>query len=93
MDTLLTIALEAAIPLWQMKLKKLPWSEVLSRVKGVADLIGSKGDILQFGGGKKGEVAKVFNRAAEGIAVMSFLPGGVTIFGQHWEDQHPEQGR
>ena len=88
-ESLLTVTLELAVPLWQMKLKNMPWSEALAGIKGASDLIGSKGDILQFGGGKKGEVAKVLNKMAEAIAVLSFLPGGVTLFGQHWEDQHP----
>ncbi|MEK6609189.1 MAG: hypothetical protein AABZ30_16140 [Myxococcota bacterium] len=43
-----------------------------------------------FGGGKPGEVADLFNRTAKAIAVLSFAPGGVTVFGQHWEAQHPD---
>jgi hypothetical protein len=52
---------------------------------GAADLLASKGDILQFGSKKKGEAAEIFNRVAEAIAIMSFCPGGVTLFGEHWE--------
>jgi hypothetical protein len=42
-------------------------------------------------GKKPGETAKVFNALAESIGVLSFAPGGVTAFGNHWESWHPEQ--
>lgn len=36
-------------------------------------------------GDKKGEPAKLFAYLAEAIAVLAFVPGGITIFGQHYE--------
>ena len=88
-NTLLPDTLACAIPLWQNDLKKLPWSEVDIQLSGTAKLLGSRGDLLLFGGGKKGEVAALFNKVAKSIAIMSFWPGGITLFGQHWEDTHP----
>lgn len=44
---------------------------------------------LQYGGKavglKKGETAQVFAQVAHVIAVLSFHPGGITIFGSHFE--------
>jgi hypothetical protein len=37
--------------------------------------------ILLFGGGKKGEVAELFNRLVFALAVMAFIPGGVRFCG------------
>jgi len=49
-----------------------------------AAVLGSKGDVLQFGG-KTGEAAELFNRLVQSLAVLAFLPGGVTFLGDHWE--------
>jgi hypothetical protein len=29
--------------------------------------------------------AEAFNHLAEGVALGAFQPGGITIFGHHWE--------
>ena len=47
--------------------------------------IAAKGDRLLYRCGKKGETAALVSELAFGIAVLSFLSGGVTVFGQHWE--------
>jgi hypothetical protein len=87
---LLQTALLAAVPLWQMELQNAPWADIEPTLAEAAKLICEKGDILQFGGGRKGEVAQVFNATARGIAALSFAPGGVNVFGQHWEARHPD---
>jgi hypothetical protein len=38
----------------------------------------------------KGETAKQFNKTALAIAVLSFQPGGIEIFGLHFEESLPE---
>lgn len=86
-NSLLALSLDAAVPLWVYRYKKLggPCSVDYERVREFSDVLASRGDVLQFGGGKKGEVAGLFNQLAEALAVMSFLPGGVEIFGRRWE--------
>lgn len=88
----LTTSMEAAIPVWIAKYKKQPLEAVSKRLNEQSavfpDLIGGRGDVL-FGGGKEGEAADMFNQAAEAVALMSFLPGGVSVFG-HWETIHPD---
>lgn len=90
MSDLLPIALSAAVPLWIEKLRPLEPEQRLARASGLADVIGSKGDIILYRGGKKGESAKAFNALAEGLAIGAFQPGGVTAFGSHWCVNHAE---
>jgi hypothetical protein len=46
--------------------------------------LAAKGDILLFGSNRVGETADLFNRVAQSIAVLAFVPGGVTLFNTHW---------
>jgi len=79
--------MQMAVTLWiaQFKAKGGPSDQDRQRATEFASTLGEKGDILLFGGGKKGEVAELFNRTAEAISILSFLPGGVTVFGAHFE--------
>jgi len=88
-EHLLQTALQAAVPLWQMELQRVPWADIEPTLAEASKLICEKGDLLLFGGGRKGEVAEVFNATARGIAALSFAPGGIAAFGQHWEARHP----
>ena len=79
-----------AVPLHIARLKEKggPDAADMEKAQGLSDVLGERGDILLFGGGKKGkkgEVADMFNGTAAAIAVLAFVPGGVTLFGQHWE--------
>ena len=47
--------------------------------------LAEKGDILLYGGGKKGEPADLFNELARAVAVLSFCPGGLDLLGEHYE--------
>lgn len=42
-------------------------------------------DEMLFGMAEKGEVAAWFNDLAQSIAVLAFWPGGVSMFGVHYE--------
>lgn len=48
-------------------------------------LLGEHGDALFFRNKKKGETAQMADGLASAVALLSFIPGGITIFGQHWE--------
>ncbi len=82
----MTAALLAAVPLRIIGINGRggPNDSDLARAKEIGQLIAEKGDILQFGGGKEGESGHLFNELAQGIAILSFSPGGVICFGQHW---------
>lgn len=86
----LSLTLLAAVPLWIEDLKRLPFSDVCKLAQDCAQMIAEKGDVLMFGSKTKGEQAAAFNSVAKGIAALSFVPGGVKIFGSHWEAKHPE---
>lgn len=90
----MTAALLAAVPLRIIAINGRggPNDSDLARAKSIGQLIAEKGDILQFGGGKKGEAADLFNELAQGIAILSFSPGGVRCFGQHWCGNAPGMG-
>jgi len=40
-------------------------------------------------GGKEGEQASAFNAMAKAVACLAFIPGGVTVFNQHYEATRP----
>ena len=90
----LTAVLLAAVPLRIISIQQrggLNYSDI-ARAKQIGQQIAEKGDILQFGGGKKGEAGHLFNELAQGIAILSFAPGGVRCFGMHWCGNAPGLG-
>ena len=76
-----------AVPLYIERLKQNggPTPEDFKKAQETSGLLGERGDVLLYGGGKKGECADLFNRTAKAIAVLAFVPSGVEIFGSHWE--------
>lgn len=88
----LRTALQVAIPLWIEQLKGLSWDDLTERAHRAAQIVAEKGDIIQYASTKPGETAKAFNALAEGVAVLSFCPGGVTFLGDHWETKIEASG-
>ena len=87
MNNNLSIALMAAVPLYIIEMKKKggPDANDFQQATEFNKDLGERGDVLLFGSKKKGEAAGLFNRMAKALAVLSFCPGGVTLFGSHWE--------
>lgn len=77
--------LELAVPMWIDRLRTVPADDRITEARGLAQVIASKGDVLQFGSKKKGEQAEVFNACAKGLAALAFQPGGVKFCGIHWD--------
>lgn len=88
---LMLTTLEVAVPLWQARIVAEPWRlrDISSCAANLAVDIASHGDVVQFKGTKKGESARVFNACAESLALMSFMPGGVTFCGRTWIGKLP----
>lgn len=84
-EELLRISLQAAVPLWIERLRNLPEEALLRRAQECGQHIAEHGDIILYRGKKKGQTAEAFNRLAEGLACMSFVPGGVVFLGDRWE--------
>lgn len=84
---LLVMTLQVAVPLRIMRIKERggPTSADFEAVANISQQLAERGDVLLFGGGKKDEVANLFNGLAETIALLAFSPGGIHLFGQHWE--------
>lgn len=85
-DELLKIHLMTAVPLYIEQFRNLPWQEIDRIAKESSQIIAEKGDLIMFKG-KKGESAKAVNALAKGIAALSFVPGGVKVFGLHFESR------
>lgn len=84
-ESLLKISLSAAVPLWIQQLKSRDWPCLIERAKICSQEVAEHGDNLLFGSKTRGESARAFNRFAEGLAILSMAPGGVKIFGLHFE--------
>lgn len=84
---LMRMSLAAAVPLWAHKMNDGPAELIFDsqRLNTIVESVTFRGDILQFGGAKKGEVAAAFNLLAEGVARAAYAPGGVRVFGLWFE--------
>lgn len=82
--------LTLAVPMWQERLKARPWADLVPRSREIADIVASHGDVILYRGKKTGETAAAFNALAEGLAILSFAPGGVRFMGCCWTDRHPD---
>ena len=85
-------SLSCAVPLWINTLQNLPWEYIQERAKCCLQEITERGDNILFRSKKRGKTATAFNRLAEGIACLAFMPGGVDIFGLHFEADFVSEG-
>ena len=77
--------------MWVLELRDKPIDSLLPRVEGYAQFIGEFGDVVMYGGGKKGVAAEGFNKIAEGLAVLSIVcTGGVDFGDMHFEYPHKD---
>lgn len=81
--------LELAVTIEIDHLKQIPWAQVVKLGRAQADVIASKGDMILYRSKKQGETAKAFASLAKAVAVVTFLPGGVKVFGLTFKAEHP----
>lgn len=86
----LAIALSAAVPLkiTEYRQRGGPSDEDIRRVREESCwLIASQADSLLYRDHRepRGKTAQIFNCLVDGLAVMAFCPGGVRMFGEHFE--------
>lgn len=60
-------------------------SEDWLRLRQFGYRLAERGDILLFGGARPGETAELFNQLAEALAILSFLPTGVSFGHMHFD--------
>lgn len=86
-EHLLPLSLSAAVPLWVYDIYRRggPLPEDWLHLSQVGHRLAEHGDILLFGGSRPGETAELFNQLAEALAMLSFLPAGVSFGHLHFE--------
>jgi hypothetical protein len=95
-DPMTRSMLGLAVPMWIDKTRFWRWEyrqevaalcqEVISHHQGIAAIC----DTEARGTARKGDLALCFNAIAQGLALLSFCPGGIVFAGHHWEAQTPE---
>jgi hypothetical protein len=88
---LLAVHLAVAVPLWIERYRDTNAEEARRRAQICVQVTAEHGDLIQYR--SKNETAEAFNRLAEGVAIASFQPGGITIFGLHFETTPPLRSR
>lgn len=78
--------LSAFVPLEILELKKQggPAAWQFEKAAKLCPMIGTHGDAFLFGG-KPGEAGRYMGQLVEVLAIMAFMPGGVTAFDLHFE--------
>ena len=77
--------LQVAVPLWVDKFWNQPFEELVAQGQKNVAWLSENGDSLMLPGRREGDTAKSFNAVAENLAILSFCPGGVDVFGLHFE--------
>ena len=84
--------LQLAVPQWIRKWLKRGqqdpeglWDMMQLQLGPIQQALTDHGEALVAGGGQEGQVAAGFNALAEGLAILAFVPGGVRLFGSHWD--------
>lgn len=84
-----------AVPLSMMTLAERggPDADDMAAAIAYSDDLAEHGDDLIFGGGDRSSRELVAG-LVRAIAVLAYAPGGITLFGQHWEaGESPVYGR
>lgn len=77
---LMDAALAGAVPMWLIELAPKGEDYWMRRKDVCAQLVAEKGDVLMYGSKKVGAAAEVFNRLAEGIALLCLITKGPVPF-------------
>lgn len=85
---LLRDSLLLAVPLRMASQARWSDEERAEAAHRAAQIVAEHGDILMYGGSRKGEAAKAFAALAEGLAAAAYQPGGVRFAGMHWCVDH-----
>lgn len=90
------LALACAVPLWIEEMRPLTTEQRCARAHDASGIIasGEKCDELRgrhgngparFANGAPTGDGAIFNAIAMGLALLAFLPGGITYLDTHWE--------
>ncbi len=73
---------------YQIQLRGGPTADDFQRIASLSEELG---DTPLFSTKKDHKAARQFNTLAQGLAVLSFVPGGVTLFGIHFQTVRPQK--
>lgn len=78
------VAFAVPLRIWDYKAKGGPAQTDFDRCQEYSSQLGAHGDALLFH--VKGQTAAMMDILLDAIAILSFVPGGITIFGCHFEE-------
>lgn len=73
-----------SVPFWIEKIKMLSSEERYNRAKICGEILKTMGEAAIYKTDVPGSSKDAFNSLAEAIAIMSFVPGGIEVFGTRW---------
>lgn len=90
---LLALALEGSVPFAILALQRRggPDDADWQAARDFAWVLATDGDQLLYNGNKPGDTARLFGMLSAALATLAFAPGGVDLFGLHWEAASPGQ--
>jgi hypothetical protein len=74
------VALAGAVPMWLVELAPKGYDYWEKRRSVCSQAVAEKGDVLMYGSKKPGAAGEVFNRLAEGIALLCLITKGPVPF-------------
>lgn len=77
---LMDVALAGAVPMWLIELEPKGYAYWDKRRYVCSQTVAEKGDVLMYGSKRVGAAADVFNRLAEGIALLCLITKGPVPF-------------
>lgn len=77
---LMDACLAGAVPMWLIELEPKGIDYWMKRKETCAQEVAAKGDVLMYGSKKVGQAGEVFNRLAEGIALLCLITKGPVPF-------------
>lgn len=85
-------SLEVGVPfrMFDMQQHGGPSDRDWEETRAFAWVLGPSGDNLLYKSGKRGETARLMNEMIRAIAVLAFAPGGITIYGLHFDAGTPD---
>lgn len=94
-DSLLSIFLLYSVTLQIAELQRAggPSDADRERAAAFASVLGPSGDNLLFRSEQPGRTADLANELAFAVAVLAFQPGGIEVFGRHFEAKTPAAAR
>lgn len=86
-NTLLQMTIEATVPfkIWELQQRGGPTDTDWEWAATQTDVIAEKGDVILYKDPKRGVTGSLMGNLIRVLAIMAFVPGGVTFAGIHFD--------